>query len=126
MKKYNSNKGITLVSLVITIVVILILAGVSIYMGTGNSGIVNTTREAKEATEEHDEKEMLQEAAVFALAKNPSGEILIEDLKSELEKRDYTVGEEGDITIKEDGDKFIITMNKSKRIYEINKQGEII
>lgn len=43
MKK---QKGITLVSLVITIIVLLILAGVSISLFVGNNGILNRTKNA--------------------------------------------------------------------------------
>ena len=39
MKKIKGEKGITLIALVITIIVLLILAGVSISMLTGENGI---------------------------------------------------------------------------------------
>lgn len=39
--KMKENTGITLIALVITIIVLLILAGVSISMLTGNNGILN-------------------------------------------------------------------------------------
>ena len=50
IKKKNS-KGITLIALVITIIVLLILAGVSISMLTGQNGILKRAAEAKEETE---------------------------------------------------------------------------
>ena len=50
MKKYKENKGITLIALVVSIIVLLILAGISINMLTGQNGILNRTREAKEKT----------------------------------------------------------------------------
>ena len=37
----KNNKGITLIALVVTIIVLLILAGVSIAMLTGQNGILN-------------------------------------------------------------------------------------
>ena len=40
-------KGITLIALVITIIVLLILAGVSIAMLTGNNGILTQASNAK-------------------------------------------------------------------------------
>ena len=45
------NKGITLIALVVTIIVLLILAGISIAMLTGQNGILNRAAEAKEKTE---------------------------------------------------------------------------
>ena len=47
-----NNKGITLIALVITIIVLLILAGVSIAMLTGQNGILNQATDAKEETAE--------------------------------------------------------------------------
>ena len=51
MKKRTNNKGITLIALVITIIVLLILAGVSIAMLTGENGILSQAQKAKEETE---------------------------------------------------------------------------
>jgi len=53
MKKVLKEKsGITLIALVITIIVLLILAGVSISMLTGDNGIITQAQKAKEKTEE--------------------------------------------------------------------------
>ena len=46
----NKEKGITLIALVITIIVLLILAGVSIAMLTGQNGILTQASNASEAT----------------------------------------------------------------------------
>lgn len=46
----NKEKGITLIALVITIIVLLILAGVSIAMLTGQNGILTQAQNASEAT----------------------------------------------------------------------------
>ena len=48
----KGKKGITLIALVITIIVLLILAGVSIAMLTGDNGIITQAKLAKEKTEE--------------------------------------------------------------------------
>lgn len=47
MMKTNDKKGITLIALVITIIVLLILAGVSIATLTGNNSIINQANESK-------------------------------------------------------------------------------
>ena len=56
------NKGITLIALVVTIIVLLILAGISIAMLTGQNGILNRALEAKEKTvvAQKDEEKTLQ------------------------------------------------------------------
>lgn len=45
--KFRKNLGITLIALVVTIVVLLILAGISISMLTGQNGILNRATESK-------------------------------------------------------------------------------
>ena len=62
--KNRWNKGITLIALVITIIVLLILAGVSIAMLTGDNGILTKATEAKNETEqaENDELKKLTQA----------------------------------------------------------------
>ena len=56
----KNNKGITLVALVVTIVVLLILAGVSINLVLGNNGIITKAKEAAEKTAAAQEKEMIE------------------------------------------------------------------
>ena len=46
----RKEKGITLIALVITIIVLLILAGVTIAMLTGDNGILTKTNQAKTST----------------------------------------------------------------------------
>ena len=62
----QNNRGITLIALVITIIVLLILAGVSIAMLTGSNGILTQASNAKQATEESTEKEKRQLSQVEA------------------------------------------------------------
>lgn len=45
------NKGITLISLVITIIILLILAGISIVAITGDNGLFNRAKQAKEKSD---------------------------------------------------------------------------
>ena len=63
MNVFNKNKGITLVTLVVTIVVLLILAGVSINLVIGQNGLITKAKEAKEKTEHaaKDEERMFNE-----------------------------------------------------------------
>ena len=53
------EQGITLIALVITVIVLLILAGVSIAMLTGNNGILTQAQRAKELTEISSEEEYI-------------------------------------------------------------------
>ena len=56
------NKGITLIALVVTIIVILILSGISLSILTGNNGILSKTQEAKEKTAEAQNIEIISMA----------------------------------------------------------------
>ncbi len=64
MRKQKQNiintNGITLVALVVTIVVLLILAGVSINLVVGDNGIITQARKAREETNKANENEMSQ------------------------------------------------------------------
>ena len=58
-RNYTRENGITLIALVVTIVVLLILAGVSVNALFGNSGIIEKAKEAQNAmnkAKENDEK----------------------------------------------------------------------
>ena len=56
----KNTKGITLIALVITIIVLLILAGVSISMLSGDNSILNKAAEAKNQNEDKSLKEETQ------------------------------------------------------------------
>jgi type II secretory pathway pseudopilin PulG len=53
----NEQKGITLIALVITIIILLILAGISVAMLTGENGILKKAQLAKELTDQKQEEE---------------------------------------------------------------------
>ena len=66
----NRNSGITLIALVITIIVLLILAGVSIAMLTGDNGLLTQAAKAKEATEKAQKEEQAQLADLNSYIEN--------------------------------------------------------
>ena len=69
--KTKEMKGITLVALVVTIVVLLILAGVSINTVLGDDGIIKKAKEEAEATKQTSaEEEMNRLVLEYQLAKN--------------------------------------------------------
>ena len=57
---FKKERGITLVALVVTIVVLLILAGVSISMVLGNNGIVTKAQSAQAAQDKAYAKEVVE------------------------------------------------------------------
>ena len=54
------NKGITLIALVVTIVVLLILAGITISLVFGSNGVINKAQEANENTKIAQVREQLE------------------------------------------------------------------
>lgn len=66
----RKENGITLIALVVTIVVLLILAGVSISMLTGENGIITQAQDAKLATERSSLREQLQLDAISGADKD--------------------------------------------------------
>ena len=59
-KNFKNEKAITLIALVITIIVLLILAGISIATLTGNNGLLSKATSAKEETKKAEYKESLE------------------------------------------------------------------
>lgn len=85
-KKLIKEKGITLIALVVTIVVLLILAGVTIAMLTGDNGILTQARKAKEETETGTFQE--QKKLICTGAKIQKEENILEYLTKEFQKID--------------------------------------
>ena len=86
----RKEKGITLIALVITIIVLLILASVSIAMLTGDNGILSQAQKAKENTAQaaQDEENKLDDMDTFI--KQYAGDNNL-STKTEEEKREDTL-----------------------------------
>ena len=113
--KKHFNKGITLIALVITIIVLLILAGVSIAMLTGENGVLTKATESKEQTEIGQEKEEIKMS--YAAAKTNKGDKVAEDitaseLQGELDKLNS-------IGVADDSDGLKVTFGE--RVYTIDQ-----
>ena len=85
----KNKKGITLIALVVTIVVLLILAGVSINLVLDNNGIIAKSKDARNSAIESDEKEKVEMAYVSAALKKLGDTVTAEELQEEL---DLSVG----------------------------------
>ena len=120
MKRKN-DKGITLLALVITIIVLLILAGITISAITGDNGIIGNAEKAKEEAEIANEKEIVEKATVQAMGNNKYGNIEENELQSELDKETG----EGKTEATNIGDEFEIIFNDSNRYYTVDKDGNV-
>ena len=110
------NKGITLIALAITIIVLLILAGVTIVTLMGENGIITMATRAREETEIGKEKETV-ELAVLALKNDVINE---ETLK---EKVDSIGNTNSKVTSIGEGEYLVVF--PSKRAYGVDINGNV-
>ena len=119
MKEINSkNSGITLIALVITIIVLLILAGVSISMLTGTNGILTQAQKAKETNDNSAPEEKVKLIATTTKMQAETGTLDADKLVEEI-----TTSYGGQATKSENG--FPITAEINGKKFEINSDGNI-
>lgn len=117
MQNYRKNvNGITLIALVVTIIILLILAGISIGMLSGDNGILGRAGNAKTQTDIAEEKEIIDLAVLHAAGKSKYGDIDETYFKNELEKNNATA-------IKK-GSKYKVTFS-SGRQYTVDQDGNV-
>ena len=120
----KKQTGITLIALVITIIVLLILAGVSIATLTGNNGILTQANTAKENNNSATVKEKVQVEAAGSFDNTGvfSKDIFKTNLKNNLKLEDSNIVENAadkTITVKIDG--YDVTVNKSGEVTGVTK-----
>lgn len=93
----KETKGITLIALIITIIVLIILAGVIITLVLGNNGIFNRAKQAKEEYEIAAEKEKSQINEVNNFLEEKPKKLKYDETKldSEMLLNNVTINEEG-------------------------------
>ena len=85
-EKLKQNKGITLIALVITIIVLLILAGVAIAALTGENGLLERASKTKEETAKSEAIERTRIDIMTQLADNKGDKITGDQLKTILNR----------------------------------------
>ena len=119
------QRGITLIALVITIIVLLILAGVTIAALSGDNGILTRAAESKNKTEEAQEKEGLKLAVTSSQMEDVNTlEIDKEKLENAI-KQQFGNNKDFSVTDNKDGS-FLVNMNDTQGMYYIDETGEII
>ena len=119
MRKMLKNKnGITLIALVVTIVVLLILAGVTLNLVLDNNGIIQKSKEARSETIFADEKEKVEMAYVSAALKKLGDTVTAEELQEEL---DLSVGT-GKTVVTTNGDGTLnVLFNATENNYNVDE-----
>ena len=95
-ERLKTHKGITLIALVITIIVLLILAGVAIATLTGDNGIIAKAQQAKMQNDKAAAKEKVDLA--IAASFDETGKIDLGQLKNNLNNIDGINPKVGDLT----------------------------
>ena len=112
----SDRKGITLIALVITIVIMLILATVTI--GAINGGLFDYTGKAKREVDRTEEKQIISVVYLKAKGDSKTGRITETGLKKETDKYEDVK----DVTVL--GDSFLIEFINGKE-YILDQQGNI-
>ena len=112
-QEVKSNKGITLIALIITIIVLLILAGVSIAMLTGENGILKRANEAVDITKYKTAEEKVNLAIIGAMADD--GQMTVAELKREVGYQS------GSVT----GDAFPVQVQMDGYTFTVDAEGNI-
>ena len=116
-ERVNGKNGITLIALVITIIVLLILAGVTIATLTGDNGILTKAQNAKEKNAQKTVEEQIN-LAVQA-SKINEGLVIDKDiLEQELTNNGIEI-------TKSENDELPWTVKKDGYVYTISENGEI-
>lgn len=116
----SREHGITLVALVVTIIVLLILAGITIQLVLGQNGIIHRAGDARDETIVGQEKEQVELAYVSAAVKKLGSDVDKDDLQDEL---DISVGENK--TKVTGSDILKVKFEDTKHVYKVSKAGEV-
>ena len=122
-KHITKQNGITLLALVITIIVLLILAEITIGTITGDNGILKNALSAKERTEIAEEIEIVEEATIRAMGNNRRGNIVKNELQEELDK--ITGEEKTIVTTDTEEQGHFVKFVESGRIYKVSIDGDV-
>lgn len=117
----NQMKGVTLISLVITIIVLLLLASVTIAMLTVDNGIITKAQEAKRKTEEAHQKE---EADLQNLLNKITSEVPSEEGYNKNKNVNSPNVVSGMIPVKYNGTDWVVCSEEDPEWYNYDNQKE--
>ncbi len=123
-KELEKNKGITLIALVITIIVLLILAGVSIATLTGENGILTKAQTAGKLTKQESAKEKVQVEVVGSY--NDSGKLDVDLLNRNLKNVSNLKYNNDVLSENNKIEKLPADVEINGDVYEIKEDGSII
>lgn len=112
-------KGITLIALAVTIIVLLILAGITISLTMGENGVISRAIFARDKTIIADEIEAIQLAYSACKLDDYSSIVSAGDMQEELEKS------KNNIQVSTLEDNLIVWFKETNHRYKVNQNGEV-
>ena len=117
------NKGITLIALTVTVIVLLIISGVTISYLTGENGIINQAKDSKKFAGAVEEKEVLNTSVAAAIGKSSNSKIDEVNLKKYLNQN---VGDEvKDYTLEKKDGYYSVTFTATGNEYAVWENGTV-
>lgn len=117
----KNNRGITLIALIITVILMLMLVGV-VVTNIRDGGLFNHAKNAVKSTEIASEKDVVQQASVIAITKGKNGKLTEANFQSALNSQ---LGGEGNAIVYDQGDTFVVEFTGTNRYYEIDNNGNV-
>ena len=105
--KIKQEKGITLIALVVTIVVLLILAGISLNLVLGQNGVIGKAKDAKNLTEKGQAQDEVNLAINYLQIEDATSTLTREDKRKILEDELRKISADSSVSISGDGFKII-------------------
>lgn len=124
--KQKKEKGITLIALVITVIVLLILAGITLKLIVGSDGIIGKAEKAVENQHNASIKEELEllvaevKMEYFSNHKNQTNTDFIKYFQEYIRQNDLE-----NITLKDDGECTFTSSSGHTKVFTIGKDGEV-
>ncbi len=116
MKQLEKIKGITLIALVVTIIVLLILAGIAINLTIGNNGLFERAKTSVKKYNEAEIKEELETAIASAFLDTQGKGLTLDDIKNIVEDMGGIIFDEDDEKIGGEYKDHNITVDKDGNV----------
>lgn len=87
---YKNQEGITLIALVVTIAILIILAGVTINVALGKNGILQTTKDFSNEVEEVKEQKNQEVGSLFEESQNVMNDVYAKDAVAQIDSKYYS------------------------------------
>ena len=118
----STSDGITILALIITIIVLIILSGITIVGLTGEEGLIKNVQKSKNDTEIANEKEIVEVSTTQSMGDNSRGNIIQNELQNKI---NLNTNDDNRAEVIDNGNTLIVKFIKSNRYYEVDRNGNV-